>query len=93
MSGSTAKGKEQPAKMLAAFVAKDPNAKYTFDSERGAPVSEICRAEDGTLSKECITVQMQSTKLFAAMQLHGFFCRLPMDPAQTHMECTPIPKA
>lgn len=26
------------------------------------------------------------------IQKQGFFCVLPMDPARTHMECTPIPK-
>lgn len=32
---------------------KDISAKYTFDSERGAPESELCRQPNGQLSKEC----------------------------------------
>lgn len=35
---------------------EDPQSNYTFDSERDAPVSELCR--DGkNLSKKCIMVR------------------------------------
>jgi len=74
--------------VLKAFIAHDPTAQYCFDSERDSPCSEICRSSD----KECITVQMNSKQLFEAMQAHGFFCALPMDPKQTHIECRTIPK-
>ncbi|EJD05752.1 uncharacterized protein FOMMEDRAFT_17982 [Fomitiporia mediterranea MF3/22] len=77
--------------VLKQFIAKSPKAKYTFDSERDAPQSELCRAQDGERQKECIMIQMQSTRLFQAMQDHGFFCVLPSDPSQTHIECTPKP--
>ncbi|KAJ7184247.1 hypothetical protein C8R46DRAFT_1063410 [Mycena filopes] len=70
-----------------------PMSRYTFDSERGAAQSEICREPEGSnRARECITIQMQSKRLFEAMQNLGFFCALPMDPKRTHMECTPIPK-
>ncbi|KAJ7771724.1 hypothetical protein B0H16DRAFT_1514492 [Mycena metata] len=79
--------------VLKTFIARAPAANYTFDSNRGAPESTLCR-EEGTsnLSRECIILQMQSKRLFEAMQNLGFFCALPMDPNRTHMECTPIPK-
>ncbi|KIM87562.1 hypothetical protein PILCRDRAFT_815113 [Piloderma croceum F 1598] len=83
---------KEPKKVLQSFIAKNPNALYTFDSERGAPQSEICR-EEGDKRRECIMLQMYSTKLFKAMQDQGFFCALPMDPARTHMECTRLPKS
>ncbi|KAF8184906.1 hypothetical protein K438DRAFT_1837074 [Mycena galopus ATCC 62051] len=78
--------------VLKAFVARAPTSRYTFDSERNAPQSEICREQDGAGAKECIVLQMHSKRLFEAMQNLGFFCALPMDPKRTHMECTPIPK-
>ncbi|KAL0947380.1 hypothetical protein HGRIS_013496 [Hohenbuehelia grisea] len=85
----TEKGADQ---VLKDFIAIDPNTRYTFDSERDAPQSEICR-QGGPKGKECIILQMHSKRLFEAMQNHGFFCALPMDPTRTHMECTPIPKS
>ncbi|KAI5124347.1 hypothetical protein M0805_008954 [Coniferiporia weirii] len=78
---------------LKQFLAKAPNSKYTFDSERDAPQSELCRELEGDRRRECIMIQMQSTKLFRAMQDSGFFCALPFDPAQTHIECTPKPQS
>ncbi|KAJ7470295.1 hypothetical protein FB451DRAFT_1253261 [Mycena latifolia] len=82
--------------VLKAFISRAPGSRYTFDSERDAPQSELCResASDGgaNLARECIVLQMHSKRLFEAMQNLGFFCAMPMDPARTHMECTPIPK-
>ncbi|KAJ7093217.1 hypothetical protein C8R44DRAFT_890981 [Mycena epipterygia] len=78
--------------VLKAFIARAPASQYTFDSERDATQSEICRAEAPNLARECIILQMHSKRLFEAMQNLGFFCALPMDPKRTHMECTPIPK-
>ncbi|KAL4269412.1 hypothetical protein AB1N83_003021 [Pleurotus pulmonarius] len=81
--------KEQPAgKALKDFISVDPASKYTFDSERDAPTSEICREKD----RECVKLQMHSKKMFESMQDLGFFCVLPMDPARTYIECTPLPK-
>jgi hypothetical protein len=37
---------------------KNPNAGYTFDSERGAPQSELCRSEDGPKGRECVMVSV-----------------------------------
>ncbi|KAI0063457.1 hypothetical protein BV25DRAFT_1802303, partial [Artomyces pyxidatus] len=71
-------------------IKRDPASRYTFDSERDAPQSEICRENGG---KECMTLEMNAKKLFEAMQEHGFYCALPNDPSRTHMECTPIPKS
>ncbi|KAJ7702336.1 hypothetical protein B0H17DRAFT_1194832 [Mycena rosella] len=87
--------------VLKTFIERAPKSQYTFDSERGAPTSEICRSPPdadpsspsaSTTTRDCITLQMHSTRLFAAMQNLGFFCALPMDPERTHMECTRIPK-
>jgi hypothetical protein len=39
-----------------------------------------------------LQLQMSSKQMFEAMQNQGFFCSLPSDPAQTHMECKPMPK-
>ncbi|TCD65617.1 hypothetical protein EIP91_002422 [Steccherinum ochraceum] len=87
------KSKDPVEDQLKSFVADDPNSKYAFDSvERDAPQSEICR-EGNKLSRKCITLKMHSTRMFAAMQEQGFFCVLPMDPSQTHIECTRIPKS
>ncbi|KAF7311584.1 hypothetical protein MKEN_01061100 [Mycena kentingensis (nom. inval.)] len=83
---------QSPEKVLDDFVSKSPTAKYTFDSERGAPQSELCRAAEGQKKEECIMIQMQSKRLFEAMQDLGFFCALPIDPTRTHMECTRMPK-
>lgn len=84
--------KDSPEQTLKAFVSEDPNSRYTFDSERDAPQSELCREGD-KLSRKCIMIQMHSTRLFQAMQEQGFFCALPMDPSRTHIECKPIPKS
>ncbi|KAI0763714.1 hypothetical protein BC629DRAFT_973855 [Irpex lacteus] len=81
----------KPEKVLEKFISEDPNSKYTFDSERGAPQSEVCR-EGQQLSRKCIQIQMHSTRLFQAMQDQGFFCALPQDPSQTHIKCQRIPK-
>ncbi|KAF9262134.1 hypothetical protein L218DRAFT_929725 [Marasmius fiardii PR-910] len=91
MFSTSASPSENPDEALKNFVAKTPNSKYTFDSERDAPVSEICR-ENGKESRECIQIQMNSKRMFEAMQSLGFFCALPIDPGQTHMECKPLPK-
>ncbi|KAF8350850.1 hypothetical protein F5887DRAFT_876833 [Amanita rubescens] len=68
------------------MLQQDPQATYTFDTERGSSKSELCR-ETGPSARDCITLQMQSTRLFQAMQDQGFFCALPMDPARTYIEC------
>ncbi|KAH8102368.1 hypothetical protein DFH11DRAFT_379924 [Phellopilus nigrolimitatus] len=83
-----------PDAVLARFISKSPASTYTFDSaRRDAPQSELCRAPEGARQqKECITIQMQSRRLFQAMQDQGFFCALPIDPKQTHIECTPKPR-
>lgn len=83
---------QSPEKALDEFIAQDPASQYTFDSERDAPCSNICR-ESKVKGRECIVLQMHSKKMFEAMQSKGFFCILPMDPSRTHMECTPIPKS
>ncbi|KAJ3761121.1 hypothetical protein EV360DRAFT_10852, partial [Lentinula raphanica] len=48
-------------------IQRSPNNHYTFDSERDAPQSEICR--DDPNNHECITLQMNSRQMFAAMQV------------------------
>jgi len=83
---------KSPEEQLKDFIAKGPKSNYTFDSERDAPQSEICR-ELGKDSRDCIILQMHSKKLFEAMQDHGFFCALPLDPTRTYIECFPIPKS
>ncbi|KAI0646931.1 hypothetical protein C8Q79DRAFT_595412 [Trametes meyenii] len=80
-----------PVQALKEFIAEDPNSVYTFDGERGAPRSQLCR-EGKEKSRKCIEMEMYSTQLFQAMQDQGFYCALPMDPARTHMECKRIPK-
>jgi len=77
---------------LKSFISEDPDSRYTFDSERGARQSEICR-EGKEKGRKCIMLAMHSTEMFAAMQAQGFFCALPMDPTRTHMECRRIPKS
>ncbi|KAI0928837.1 hypothetical protein AcW2_004712 [Taiwanofungus camphoratus] len=81
---------KNPEEALKAFISEDPDSQYTFESERDVPRSEICR-EGKDKGPKCITLQMHSTKMFAAMQ--GFFCALPSDPTRTHMECRRIPKS
>ncbi|KAI0670503.1 hypothetical protein C8Q78DRAFT_129209 [Trametes maxima] len=80
-----------PAQTLKEFISEDPNSAYTFDSERGAARSQLCR-EGKEKGRKCIQMEMYSTQLFQAMQDQGFYCALPMDPARTHMECKRIPK-
>ncbi|OCB84187.1 hypothetical protein A7U60_g8863 [Sanghuangporus baumii] len=43
------------------FIAKSPRGRYTFDSERDAPRSELCRAQEGERQKECIMVRSSLT--------------------------------
>jgi len=83
---------KNPDAELKDFLSKSPQSKYTFDSERDAQEAKLCR-EAGERGRECIMIHMHSTKLFEAMQANGFFCALPIDPARTHIECTPLPKA
>ncbi|TBU32367.1 hypothetical protein BD311DRAFT_785871 [Dichomitus squalens] len=80
-----------PEKVLKEFITEDPDFAYTFDSERDAPQSELCR-EGKDKGRECIMLQMHSTRLFQAMQDQGFYCALPMDPTRTHIECKRLPK-
>ncbi|GBE82356.1 hypothetical protein BKA93DRAFT_724475 [Sparassis latifolia] len=82
---------KNPEDELKAFIAEDPDSRYTFHSERDASQSEICR-EGKDKERKCIMLEMYSTKMFEAMQAQGFFCALPMDPSRTHMECRRIPK-
>ncbi|KAJ7684676.1 hypothetical protein DFH06DRAFT_1156315 [Mycena polygramma] len=90
-SSSTKASGSSADDVLKTFIARAPTSRYTFNSERDAPQSEICR-EDGKLGRECIILQMHSKRLFEAMQNLGFFCSLPMDLTQTRIDCTPIPK-
>ncbi|KZV93344.1 hypothetical protein EXIGLDRAFT_835762 [Exidia glandulosa HHB12029] len=89
---SDAKQTQKARKELEQFIQKTPNSLFTFDSERGAPVSEICRQLQPDARRECMRVQLHATALFAAMQDLGFYCHLPQDPGATHMECKPLPK-
>ncbi|KAE9406784.1 hypothetical protein BT96DRAFT_987330 [Gymnopus androsaceus JB14] len=70
---------------------RTPNGQFTFDSERDAPRSEICRSDDPN-NHDCITLQMNSKQMFESMQSLGFYCALPIEPGKTYMECKPLPK-
>ncbi|KZT11420.1 uncharacterized protein LAESUDRAFT_755073 [Laetiporus sulphureus 93-53] len=84
--------KRNPEDELKAFVAEDPESRYTFSSPaRDAPETEICR-EGKDKGRKCISLHMHSTKMFAAMQAQGFFCALPIDPTRTEIECRRIPE-
>ncbi|CCM06234.1 uncharacterized protein FIBRA_08480 [Fibroporia radiculosa] len=61
----------KPEDELKSFVSEDPNSKYTFDSERDASQSEICREEKKGL--KCITLAMHSKQMFVAMQVRPFW--------------------
>ncbi|KAI0957631.1 hypothetical protein AcW1_005959 [Taiwanofungus camphoratus] len=71
---------KNPEEALKAFISEDPDSQYTFESERDVPRSEICR-EGKDKGPKCITLQMHSTKMFAAMQV----C-----PSQTHVRNTSV---
>ncbi|EEB92184.1 hypothetical protein MPER_09342 [Moniliophthora perniciosa FA553] len=64
---SKSKPKDNADEVLKVWLQKDPNTRYTFDSERDAPVSEICR--EYPQSRECMMIQMNSKKLFESMQI------------------------
>lgn len=83
--------KAQVDKAFKEFISHNPESQYTFDSERGSSISELCR-QNGKSNPDCITLQMNAKRLFEAMQDQGFFCSLPMDPGRTYMECKPLPK-
>jgi len=74
------------------FIEQRPQSQYTFDSERGSSVSELCRRNGHDNPRDCITLQMNAKKLFEEMQNLGFFCAMPIDPDRTYMECKPLPK-
>ncbi|KAH9951302.1 hypothetical protein B0H21DRAFT_275728 [Amylocystis lapponica] len=59
---------KQPEDILKAFIAEDPDSRYTFHSERNATESELCR-EGKEKSRKCIMLHMQATKMFATMQV------------------------
>ncbi|KAF8078114.1 hypothetical protein FPV67DRAFT_35489 [Lyophyllum atratum] len=90
-TNAASNGPEDAKSILKAFIAHDPQAKYTFDSERNSPQSEICR-KGAPEEADCITLQMNSKRLFEAMQNLGFFCALPINPERTYIECRPMPK-
>ena len=52
--------------LLTKIFQEDPDSKYTFDSERDATQSEICR-EGKKLSKKCITVCTLPVRLTAIL--------------------------
>lgn len=54
------------------FTQKQPNAKYTFDSERGAPQSEICR-EEGPQGRECMMVRVPEQVVFCLSDVESGF--------------------
>ncbi|KAK0445484.1 hypothetical protein EV421DRAFT_323534 [Armillaria borealis] len=60
---------KDPLQTLKSFIGTSPASQYTFDSERDSPRSTICRPSDSTDGKECITIEMNSKKLFATMQV------------------------
>lgn len=70
--------------------------RYTFDSRplqsrEGDRVQKLCRKlPNGTTS--CIILGLETERLFMTMQSQGYFCALPAEPNQTHMECHKIPK-
>ncbi|BEI81744.1 hypothetical protein CcaverHIS002_0209040 [Cutaneotrichosporon cavernicola] len=86
------------ATRIADFVREDPIALYTFDSrvirdEHGEQsqqkITDLCRRRrDG--SQSCVKVAAESKALFKMMQTLGFYCALPAQPTETHMECRMI---
>ncbi|TFK62198.1 hypothetical protein BDN72DRAFT_403854 [Pluteus cervinus] len=84
-------GSSTPQACLDTFVAKAPKSRYTLQGSKETPQSEVCREGEGNV-RECLVLQMHCTEMFEAMQKHGFYCALPMDPRQTHIECVPISK-
>ncbi|QRV90001.1 hypothetical protein RhiJN_18019 [Ceratobasidium sp. AG-Ba] len=85
------KSKSNPQELVKAFVSIAPAATYTFDGDRDSESAQLCRRERGK-PEQCIQVSMQAKRLFETMQNMGYFCQLPFDPSQTHMECTRISK-
>lgn len=55
------------------ILQKNPTATYTFDSERGAPESEICRI-DGPKSSECIMVGVSLHLIHPPRELTRALC-------------------
>lgn len=43
-------------------------------------------------SADATQLGLETENLFKAMQSQGYFCALPAEPNQTHMECQKIPK-
>jgi len=71
-----------------------PTSKYTFDSEKGASESTICREPSSPGARnDCVVVRMESKRMFTRMQELGFLCLLPQNVGSTHIECTPLPKS
>ncbi|KAI8342608.1 hypothetical protein BC941DRAFT_413283 [Chlamydoabsidia padenii] len=82
---STSNEPENELNRLDKFVEKAPGAFYTID-EKG---NELCR-QLGDGQQDCIKLKLEYTEMFSQMQKLGFFCALPMDPTQVHMECRRI---
>ncbi|CAE6527916.1 unnamed protein product [Rhizoctonia solani] len=80
-----------PEETVKAFVKIAPSATYAFDGDRESNSAQLCRKKPGG-GQDCIRVAMAAKELNITMQNMGYFCQLPFDPSQTHMECFPIPK-
>ncbi|CAE6424039.1 unnamed protein product [Rhizoctonia solani] len=80
-----------PEETVKTFVKVAPGATYTFDGDRESKGAKLCRKKPGG-GEDCIQVALAAKQLNITMQNMGYFCQLPFDPSQTHMECVPIPK-
>ncbi|KAI9301490.1 hypothetical protein BJ944DRAFT_243220 [Cunninghamella echinulata] len=81
MSTPTNEGETELQK-LDSFVNKAPGNDYTIDQK----AQELCRQLPNG-QQDCIKLNLEYTEMFSQMQKLGFFCALPMDPTQIHMEC------
>ncbi|KAI8339875.1 hypothetical protein BC941DRAFT_418801 [Chlamydoabsidia padenii] len=79
---STPNESETELNRLEKFVGKAPGGFYTIDQKE----NELCH-QLGNGQKDCVKLKLEYTEMFSEMQKLGFFCALPMDPTQIHMEC------
>ncbi|KAL1921634.1 uncharacterized protein VTP21DRAFT_10276 [Calcarisporiella thermophila] len=76
---------------LERFVREDTAAEYVIDPQftpnpNEKNKGEVCRRLSNGQTR-CLRMELDPREMFSQMQRLGFFCALPLDPSQTHMEC------
>ncbi|KAG0174118.1 hypothetical protein DFQ28_002758 [Apophysomyces sp. BC1034] len=67
------------------FVDVAPQNDYNIDQNSQTLCRQLSNGQE-----QCVKINLEYAQMFSQMQKLGFFCALPMDPTETHMECRRI---